>query len=80
MTLNPWIVEFAIRDEQEAERRTQQRVDRQGGIAPVTSPPSLAHRCLRASGQLLVTVGEALERFGRADGWQPIVGREAVTR
>jgi hypothetical protein len=80
MQLHSSFVEYAIRDEQEAERRAQQRVDRQGGIISAVPSPSLARRCLHASGQMLVTLGEALEQLGRAHGFRTTVGREAATQ
>jgi hypothetical protein len=49
---NPWIVEFARREEQEREQRAMQRADRDVVVArQVTQPPVLSPR-LRAIGRM----------------------------
>jgi hypothetical protein len=78
MQPHPRIVEFAIRDEQEAERSAQKRLDRQEGFLPAAPAPSLARRGLRASGRLLVALGVALERLGRAETFGQSEGGEVV--
>jgi hypothetical protein len=80
MQPHPWIVEFAIRDEQEREKRLLQRADRNRAVAPVVVRPRLVRRGLDAVGQLLIRIGGSLVQLGSADVPWPSPGGQTATR
>jgi hypothetical protein len=80
MQPHPWIVELAIRDEQERERRLRRQADREGSIVPVVRRSQLVRRCRCAIAHLLITVGESLARTGSAEAPLPSPSGQTATR
>jgi hypothetical protein len=62
MNPNPWIVEFAVREQQARDERAQTLADRNRLIARQINPPSRATLLVQAIGQFLVSLGESLHR------------------